>query len=78
MRCLTEGDIDELKANYIEYIPSGEQPKVVEIDVERSKKMHEYITIRETLRSDVVPLAELKQQTDRLWDKFRQKEELAP
>jgi len=73
MRRLTNEDLDELPANYIEYIPSGEQQKVGEIDVERSKKLYEYITIRNILSRAGVPLAELKQQTDRLWDKFRRK-----
>lgn len=73
MRRLTNEDIDAIPATYIEYIPSYEQQKVGEIDVERSKKLYEYITIRNILRCAGVPLAELKQQTDRLWDKLRRK-----
>lgn len=78
MRRFTNEDLDEIPATYIEYIPSYEQQKVGEIGVERSKKLYEYITIRNILRCAEVLLAELKQQADRLLDKFSQKEELAP
>ena len=73
MRRLTNEDLDAIPATYIEYIPSCEQQKAGEIDVERSKKLYEYITVRNILSRAGVPLAELKQQTDRLWDKLRRK-----
>lgn len=78
MRRFAACDLDEIPAHYIEYIPSDKHQKVGKLDVERSKKLYEYITIRNILRRAGVLLAGLKQQADRLWDKFHQKEELAP
>ena len=69
---INKSELSELPQNFVQFVGYDKSKNHGEFDAELNKKANEYIIIRETLRSAGVPLDELRQQTDQIYNRLHE------
>lgn len=74
---IDKSDLSEFPQNFVQFVGYDKSKNHGEFNAALNKKANEYIVIRETLRSAGVPLDELRQKTDQIYNRLHNEDDRA-